>query len=285
MMLIRFSDKAGGAFKLGMRQGDAIHDLSTRYASVRAFLEAHPDGWDESSIKPGAFAVVSPKDVHIGPPVDDAAHVYLVGANYKKHAIEAGLDVPATPVIFMKPTTALVGPQEAIRLPAISSQMDYEGELAVVVGRTATRVSKEDAHRYVAGVTILNDLTARDLQWVMLGKNRIVDWLSSKALDKSTPVGPGLVPVKAVGDIHKLKLKTWLNDELMQDGETSMMVFSTYELIEYLSARVTLRPGDLISTGTPFGVGGFRNIFLKAGDVLKVEVEKIGRIENRVVQA
>ncbi|MEO6743803.1 MAG: fumarylacetoacetate hydrolase family protein [Caldimonas sp.] len=285
MMLIRFSEKAGGAFKLGMRQGDAIHDLSARYATVRAFLEAHPDGWDESLIKPGAFAVVSPNNVQIGPPVDDAAHVYLVGANYKKHAIEAGLDVPATPVIFMKPTTALVGPQEAIRLPAISSQMDYEGELAVVIGRAATRVAKEDAHQYVAGVTILNDLTARDLQWVMLGKNRIVDWLSSKALDKSTPVGPGLVPMKGVGDIHKLKLKTWLNDELMQDGETSMMVFSTYELIEYLSARVTLRPGDVISTGTPFGVGGFRNIFLKGGDVLKVEVEGIGRIENPVVQA
>lgn len=285
MMLIRFSDKAGGAFRLGMQQGDAIHDLGARYASVRAFLEAHPDGWDDSSIEHGALAVASAKDVRIGPPVDDAAHVYLVGANYKKHAIEAGLDVPATPVIFMKPTTALVGPHEAIQLPAISSQMDYEGELAVVIGRTATRVSKEDAHRYVAGVTILNDLTARDLQWVMLGKNRIVDWLSSKALDKSTPVGPGLVPVKAVGDIHKLKLKTWLNDDLMQDGETSMMVFSTYELIEYLSARVTLRPGDVISTGTPFGVGGFRNIFLKAGDVLKVEIEGIGRIENPVVQA
>jgi 2-keto-4-pentenoate hydratase/2-oxohepta-3-ene-1,7-dioic acid hydratase in catechol pathway len=229
--------------------------------------------------------VVSAGSVRIGPPVDDAANVYLVGANYKKHAIEAGLDVPATPVIFMKPTTALVGPQEAISLPPISSQMDYEGELAVVIGRTASRVSKQDAHRYIAGVTILNDLTARDLQWVMLGKNRIVDWLSSKALDKSTPVGPGLVPVRTVGDIHRLNLKTWLNGELMQDGETSMMVFSTFELVEYLSARVTLRPGDVISTGTPFGVGGFRNIFLKPGDVLKVEIQGIGSIENPVVRA
>jgi 2-keto-4-pentenoate hydratase/2-oxohepta-3-ene-1,7-dioic acid hydratase in catechol pathway len=285
MMLIRFSEKQGGAFKLGMQQGTAIYDLSARFGSVRAFLEASPDGWDESSMPLAGLPVISPGSVHIGPPVDDAAHVYLVGANYKKHAIEAGLDVPATPVIFMKPTTALVGPQEAIGLPPISSQMDYEGELAVVIGRTASRISKQDAHRYIAGVTILNDLTARDLQWVMLGKNRIVDWLSSKALDKSTPVGPGLVPVRAVGDIHRLKLKTWLNNELMQDGETSMMVFSVFELVEYLSARVTLRPGDVISTGTPFGVGGFRNIFLKPGDVLKVEVQGIGCIENPVVQA
>lgn len=284
MMLIRFSEKLGGAFKVGMRRGDVIHDLSARFGSVRSFLEAHPDGWDESSVELAGLPVASATSVHIGAPVDDAAHVYLVGANYKKHAIEAGLDVPATPVIFMKPTTALVGPQEPIRLPSISSQMDYEGELAVVIGRTASRVSKQDAHRYIAGVTILNDLTARDLQWVMLGKNRIVDWLSSKALDHSTPVGPGLVPVRAVGDIHRLKLKTWLNDELMQDGETSMMVYSAFELLEYLSARVTLRPGDLISTGTPVGVGGFRNIFLKPGDVLKVEIHGIGRIENPVVQ-
>jgi 2-keto-4-pentenoate hydratase/2-oxohepta-3-ene-1,7-dioic acid hydratase in catechol pathway len=256
-MLIRFSDKQGGPFKVGIRRGDAIHDLSARFASVRAFLEAHADGWDASSVDVGGAPVVQAASVRIGPPVDDAAHVYLVGANYKKHAI---------------------------RLPSISSQMDYEGELAVVIGRTARKVSKDDAHRHIAAVTILNDLTARDLQWVMLGKNRIVDWLSSKALDDSTPVGPGLVPVKAVGDIHRLKLKTWLNQDLMQDGETSMMVYSAFELLEYLSARVTLRPGDVISTGTPVGVGGFRNIFLKPGDVLKVEIQGIGRIENPVVQ-
>lgn len=283
-MLIRFSDTQKGPFKLGLQRGDAVHDLSARFGSVRAFLEAHPDGWDEASVDLADAPVLSAASVRIGPPVDDAAHVYLVGANYKKHAIEAGLDVPATPVIFMKPTTALVGPRQPIRLPSISQQMDYEGELAVVIGRTASKVSKDDAHRYIAAVTILNDLTARDLQWVMLGKNRIVDWLSSKALDDSTPVGPGLVPVRAVGDIHRLKLKTWLNQELMQDGETSMMVYSAFELLEYLSARVTLRPGDVISTGTPVGVGGFRNIFLKPGDVLKVEIQGIGRIENPVVQ-
>ena len=283
-MLIRFSDTQKGPFKLGLQRGDAVHDFSARFASVRAFLEAHPDGWDEASVDLADAPVLSAASVRIGPPVDDAAHVYLVGANYKKHAIEAGLDVPATPVIFMKPTTALVGPRQPIRLPSISQQMDYEGELAVVIGRTASKVSKDDAHRYIAAVTILNDLTARDLQWVMLGKNRIVDWLSSKALDDSTPVGPGLVPVRAVGDIHRLKLKTWLNQDLMQDGETSMMVYSAFELLEYLSARVTLRPGDVISTGTPVGVGGFRNIFLKPGDVLKVEIQGIGRIENPVVQ-
>jgi 2-keto-4-pentenoate hydratase/2-oxohepta-3-ene-1,7-dioic acid hydratase in catechol pathway len=284
MMLIRFKDAQGAAFRLGMEHGDAVYDLSSRFSTVRAFLEAHPEGWNESTMELNGFPAVRRSTVQIGPPVDEGANVYLVGANYKKHAVEAGLDVPSTPVIFMKPTTALVGPGEPITLPPISSQMDYEGELAVVVGRSASRVSRGEAHRYIAGVTVLNDVTARDLQWVMLGTNRIVDWLSSKALDKSTPVGPGIVPVQAVGDIHRLKLKTWLNEELMQDGETSMMVFSTFELIEYLSARVTLRPGDVISTGTPFGVGGFRNIFLKSGDVLKVEVQGIGALVNPVIK-
>lgn len=282
MMLVRFQFRPGESFRLGMQVDNALHDLSAAYAGVRAFLEVHPDGWDDSSVDLSRFPGVPLSSVRIGPPVDNCANVYLVGANYKKHAIEAGLDVPATPVIFSKPTTALVGPGEAIELPPVSSQMDYEGELVVVIGRTARRVSKDEARRCVAGITVINDVTARDLQWVMLGKNRIVDWLSSKCLDRSTPVGPGIVPVQAVDDIHRLRLRTWLNEELMQDGETSMMVFSSYELIEFLSARVTLRPGDLIATGTPFGVGGFRNIFLKPGDVLKVEVQGIGTLTNPV---
>jgi len=256
--------------------------------SLKAVLEL-PDGLARARRaadgKPGEHDI---SEIVFLPPIEEPNAIWALALNFKLHIQETGLTTSDKyPHLFMRHAGSLVGHGQALRCPPfeVSYEHDYEGELAVVIGRTATRVSKEDAHRYVAGVTILNDLTARDLQWVMLGKNRIVDWLSSKALDKSTPVGPGLVPVKAVGDIHKLKLKTWLNDDLMQDGETSMMVFSTYELIEYLSARVTLRPGDVISTGTPFGVGGFRNIFLKAGDVLKVEIEGIGRIENPVIQA
>jgi 2-keto-4-pentenoate hydratase/2-oxohepta-3-ene-1,7-dioic acid hydratase in catechol pathway len=284
MMLVRFRQRGAG-WRVGVDTGEALHDLGGRFAGVAAFLEAHPDGWDARTLDLRAAPTVDRSAVEIGAPLDDGASVYLVGANYKKHAVEAGLDVPATPVLFMKPTTALVGPGQAIELPPISSQMDYEGELAIVIGRTARRVSRSEAHKYIAGATILNDVTARDLQWVMLGKNRIVDWLSSKALDRSTPVGPGIVAIPAVGDIHGLRLQTWLNEELMQDGETALMVFSTFELIEYLSARVTLRPGDLISTGTPFGVGGFRNIFLKPGDVLKVQVQGIGTLVNPVSQS
>jgi len=285
MRLIRFRSQAEGAYKLGMETGGNVCDLSSRFMTVRQFFEAYPDGWNDTSLDLASLPASPRSDVHLGPPVDDGAGVYLVGANYRKHAEEAGLDVPEIPVIFMKPTTALVGPGEPICLPPISKQMDYEGELAVVIGRAATRVSKADAPKHVAGLTIVNDVTARDLQWVQLGKHRIVDWISSKALDRSTPVGPGIVSLQAAGDMHRLKLKTWLNADLMQDGDTSLMVFSVFDLIEFLSARLTLRPGDIISTGTPFGVGGFRKIFLKQGDVLRVEVDTVGMLQNPVVDA
>jgi 2-keto-4-pentenoate hydratase/2-oxohepta-3-ene-1,7-dioic acid hydratase in catechol pathway len=280
--LIRWRAHDNEPFKIGLEQGDSVYDLTSRFSTIRQVLEAFPGGWDDNSLSLPALPKRSRTSVRVGPPVDDAAAVYLVGANYKKHAEEAGLEVPEIPVIFIKPNTALVGPGEPILLPPISSQMDYEGELAVVIGKTATRVSTSDAADCVAGLTIVNDVTARDLQWVQLGKHRIVDWVSSKALDRSTPVGPSIVPVRAVPDMHRLQLKTWLNSTLMQDADTSLMVFSVFDLIAFLSARVTLRPGDIISTGTPYGVGGFRKIFLKAGDVLRVQVEGVGTLENPV---
>jgi len=285
MRLIRFRSREGETYKVGIEAGDTVFDISSRFGTIRQFVEAFPDGWNNTSLQLAPFPSLPRKNVHLGPPVDDGAGVYLVGANYRKHAEEAGLEVPEIPVIFMKPTTALVGPGEPICLPPISTQMDYEGELAVVIGRTARRVSKADAPKHVAGLTILNDVTARDLQWVQLGKHRIVDWISSKALDRSTPVGPGIVSVRAAEDMHRLKLRTWLNSNLMQDGDTSLMVFSVFDLIAFLSARVTLRPGDVLSTGTPYGVGGFRKIFLKSGDVLRIEVETVGILENPVEKA
>jgi 2-keto-4-pentenoate hydratase/2-oxohepta-3-ene-1,7-dioic acid hydratase in catechol pathway len=285
MKLVRWTSEDGEAFRPGVEFGGRVYDISARFSTIRQFLEAFPDGWDEQSLPLEGLPHHATKRVRLGPPVDAAAAVYLVGANYKRHAEEAGLDVPEIPVIFMKPLTALVGPGAPIVLPPISTQMDYEGELAVVIGRQATRVSAADAPQHVAGLTLVNDVTARDLQWVQLGKHRIVDWISSKALDRSTPVGPGIVAARSVPDIHRLQLKTWLNSDLMQDADTSLMVFSVFDLIAFLSARVTLRSGDIISTGTPYGVGGFRKIFLKPGDFLRVEIEGVGALENGVIAA
>jgi 2-keto-4-pentenoate hydratase/2-oxohepta-3-ene-1,7-dioic acid hydratase in catechol pathway len=282
MQLVRFRPNAAAAFRPGLVDGGKVHDLGAAYPSVARFMAEFPDGWSAAQVLKSGQPVHALKDVELAAPVDDGANVYLVGANYKKHALEAGLDVPKIPVIFQKPTTALVGPGAAIRVPAVSTQMDYEGELAVVIGRKARLVKKADAPAYVAGLTICNDVTARDLQWVQLGKHNIVDWFSSKCLDRSSPLGPWIVPVSAAGDPHGLRLTTHLNGQLMQEGETSLMVFNVWDLVEFCSARVTLNPGDVISTGTPFGVGGFRKIFLKAGDVLRVEIGGVGVLENRV---
>ena len=154
-----------------------------------------------------------------------------------------------------------------------------------MIGKDATNVSRNEASQYIAGVTIVNDTTARDLQWIELGKNRIVDWFASKSLNKTSPVGPSIASFKSIVDIHKMTLKTSLNDQVMQDASTDLMVYDTWQLIEFISARMTLRAGDIIATGTPFGVGGFREIFLKSGDVVRVEVEGVGALENKVVNA
>ncbi|MCL4763820.1 MAG: fumarylacetoacetate hydrolase family protein [Burkholderiales bacterium] len=280
MQLIRFAQE--GAMRIGACVDGVVHDVTQRYPTLAAFVGAHPDGWSRASLDLAGLQTRRLDEVSLAPPLDAASTLYLVGANYRQHAEEAGLAVPSTPVFFSKPGTALVAHGEAIQIPPVSSQMDYEGELAVVIGRRARRVSVEEARRCVAGYTIVNDVTARDLQWVDLGKHRIVDWFSSKSLDRSTPVGPWIVPASAAGDPHQLHITTKLNGETMQDADTSLMVYSTWELIAFASARVTLNPGDVISTGTPYGVGGFRKIFLMPGDRLSVTIEGVGTLENAV---
>jgi 2-keto-4-pentenoate hydratase/2-oxohepta-3-ene-1,7-dioic acid hydratase in catechol pathway len=280
MQLVRFR-LGDDTSRIGLHADGVIHDVTDRYATIAAFVAAFPDGWKADAAPRGAKTYPL-RDVVTLPPIDVASTLYLVGANYRQHAQEAGLSVPKTPVIFSKPPTSLVANGQPIELPPVSREMDYEGELAVVIGRRARRVAKADAARFVCGYTIVNDVTARDLQWVELGKNRIVDWFSSKSLDATTPVGPWIVPASAAGDPHRLHLTTKLNGEIMQDSDTSLMVFSVWDLIEYASARVTLSPGDMISTGTPYGVGGFRKIFLKQGDHLSVEIEGVGKLENGV---
>jgi 2-keto-4-pentenoate hydratase/2-oxohepta-3-ene-1,7-dioic acid hydratase in catechol pathway len=284
-VLVCFKEKGStGEFRPGLAKGDAVADISDRYPTIAAFLKDHPTGWDPAMELPKG-KTFRRQDVSVGPPIDTGRMIFAVGANYRQHAEEAGLGVPKTPVIFFKPYPALVGADQPIKIPSRSSKLDYEGEMAVMIGKDATNVSRADAPKYVAAVTIVNDTTARDLQWVDLGKNRIVDWFCSKALDQSSPVGPNLTSMKAIPDVHKLNLKTTLNGQVMQNADTGLMVYDTWQLIEFISAHATLRAGDIIATGTPFGVGGFREIFLKDGDVVRVELEGVGALENTVAKA
>jgi 2-keto-4-pentenoate hydratase/2-oxohepta-3-ene-1,7-dioic acid hydratase in catechol pathway len=164
----------------------------------------------------------------------------------------------------------------------LSIQLDYEAELVAVVGRPALRVPKQDALGYVGGYTIMNDVTARDLQWTQLGQYRIVDWFSSKCLAGSTPVGPWIVTADEIRDPQSLRIRAWVNGELRQDGSTSLMIHSVAALVAFASERTVLQPGDLIATGTPRGVGGFEGRFLQDGDVVEIEVEGVGRLINKV---
>jgi 2-keto-4-pentenoate hydratase/2-oxohepta-3-ene-1,7-dioic acid hydratase in catechol pathway len=192
-----------------------------------------------------------------------------VGKNYAAHAAEFGSDVPEEPLLFLKPSTAVIGPNDPIQLLPISTRVDYEGELAVVIGRLARGVRAEDAYRYILGYTCANDVTLRDLQHT---KDQ---WARAKGFDGSCPLGPW---VETVLDPNDIRIETRLNGEIRQAAQTSDMVFGVAELIEYITTFMTLLPGDAVLTGTPEGVGR-----LEAGDIVEVEVDGVGALVSPVV--
>jgi len=210
-------------------------------------------------------------------PVSNPSKVVAIGLNYRDHAREQGAPIPDRPIIFAKFPTSVIGPGDAITWdPALTQQVDYEAELAVVIGQTARNVSQDDALSFVAGYTCGNDVSARDLQF---GDRQ---WVRGKSLDTFCPLGPALVTSDEIADPQDLAIRAILNGDVMQDSRTSEMIFGVRELIAFASRAFTLLPGDVILTGTPHGVGVFRKppVFLKDGDRIAIEIEKIGRLEN-----
>jgi acylpyruvate hydrolase len=217
--------------------------------------------------------------VVLNPPVLAPGKILAVGLNYAAHAAEQNAQPPESPLIFSKCTTALIGPGDRIRLPRISDKIDYEAELAVVIGKDARSVAAADAYDYIAGYTIMNDVTARDLQ------RREKQWARAKGLDTFAPCGPWLVTKDEIDDPHSLDIQLRVNGELRQSSNTNDLIFKIPQLIEFISQDLTLRPGDIISTGTPSGVGVFSSppVFLRAGDSIEIEVVRIGKLVNSVV--
>ncbi len=211
-------------------------------------------------------------------PIERPGKIVCVGLNYRAHAEEQGAQLPERPLLFAKWPTALSGPGDPILLPPITSAVDYEGELAVLIGSRVKGVSAANALEAVRGYLCANDVTARDLQRADRQFTR------SKSLDGFCPVGPAFVPAADVGDPQSLRLRTLVNGEVRQDSSTSDMIFTVAELIAFVSEAITLEPGDLLLTGTPSGVGVFRDppVFLADGDVVTVEIEKIGSLTNPV---
>jgi 2-keto-4-pentenoate hydratase/2-oxohepta-3-ene-1,7-dioic acid hydratase in catechol pathway len=211
-------------------------------------------------------------------PIDRPSKIVCVGLNYRDHAEEQGTELPSAPLLFAKWPNALIGPGEPIVIPSVSNQVDYEAELGVVIGKRVRRVSEENALEAVRGYTCLNDVSARDLQF------SDGQWTRGKSADTFCPVGPQLVPAAEVPDPQALGIRCVLNGVAMQDSTTANMIFTVAEVIAYASATMTLEPGDLIATGTPAGVGIFRDppVLLKHGDEVTIEIDGLGTLTNPV---
>ncbi len=212
-------------------------------------------------------------------PIERPQKIICVGLNYRDHAEEQGGDLPERPLLFAKWPNTLIGPGDPIVLPSISTKVDYEAELGVVIGSRARGVSVENALEAVAGYICVNDVSGRDLQF------SDGQWVRGKSLDTFCPVGPALVPASEIPDPQALGIRAILNGEVMQDSTTANMVFGVAEIVAFISQAITLEPGDLIATGTPAGVGVFRDpqVLLKPGDEITIEIDGIGALTNPVV--
>jgi len=235
-----------------------------------ALAEAKNRGW-----------LVPSQDAYWFAPVPRPGKLICIGLNYRDHAAESNMTIPKQPVVFSKFSTAVIAPGEPVVLPSTSEQVDYEAELAVVIGRRAKDVSAARALDYVLGYTCFNDVSARDFQFAD------GQWQRGKSCDTFAPMGPTIVTADEVPNPHNLSIKLILNGQAMQDSNTDQLIFGIPELIEFLSQTMTLEPGDVIATGTPSGVGFARKppVFLKSGDKMEVVIEKVGTLNNPVVAA
>ena len=246
-------------------------------SAVQYALERSGDGGDPVQSR----LVYGFSEVGVHAPILNPEKIIAVGLNYMDHAKESGMEPPKNPIFFSKYPSSIVGPGAAVVLPpsSVTSKVDYEVELAVVIGRAAKNVPEEEAMEYVFGYTIMNDVSARDLQF------EDGQWVKGKALDTFAPLGPWVVTKDEIADPHDLRIVLALNGEVMQDSNTRNLIFKIPKLIAYFSRLFTLRPGDIISTGTPPGVGMARKPprYLKPGDTMVAEIQGIGALENPVI--
>jgi len=234
----------------------------------KALADARDKGW-----------LVPSRDAYWFAPVPRPGKIICIGLNYRDHAAESKMPIPEKPVVFSKFSTAVIAPGEPVILPSTSQQVDYEAELAVVIGRRAKHVTADRAYDYVLGYTAFNDVSARDFQFAD------GQWQRGKSCDTFAPMGQTIVTTDTIPDPHKLSIKLVLNGQTMQDSNTDQLIFGVPALIEFLSQSITLEPGDVIATGTPSGVGFARTppVFLKPGDRMEVLIEGMGGLGNPVV--
>jgi len=270
--------------KLGLVEGERVVDLSAASQSLpaepAAALEAGGGVDGLRAIASGASDSRPLEEIHLLSPASPRKYLG-VALNYSDHIAETGMEAPKVPTFFSKHATCVVGPGADVHKPKVSDRLDYEGELALVIGRRCRHLPVERAHEAIAGYTIANDVTVRD--WQMRAQTMMI----GKSFDTHGPLGPWLVTADELGDPHDLGIRTFVNDEPRQDGNTRDMIFDCFQQVSHLSEAFTLEPGDVIATGTPAGVGAavqpFPEGLLKVGDEVRVQIDKIGELRNTVV--
>ncbi len=270
-----------GRTRIGVVQDGGILDLSAATPALpqemRSFLEAGAPAMQAARAAKGSLIPLI--DVHLEAPVMRPSKFLAIGLNYADHIAETKRETPQKQLWFNKQTTCVNGPYDPVHLPRVSSSLDYEGELGFVIGRKCRHVPRERAHEVIAGFCIVNDVSVRD--WQMHSQTMTM----GKSFDTHGPFGPWIVTPDEIGDPHALSIRTMLNGEVMQDSNTRHLVFNCFDQIAYLTQAFTLLPGDVIATGTPGGVGAAKTppLFMKAGDRVRIEIEKIGAIEQEII--
>jgi acylpyruvate hydrolase len=288
MRLVSYETEAG--WRPGILVGQGVIDTEAaarqarigapaeRWSSNRAIVQARDE--ELEAIAVGAAELESSalpvQELRLGPPIPDPEKILCMGLNYRDHAEESGLPLPTVPLFFAKFRNSLIGPADQIVLPAASEQIDYEAELAIVIGRRCRDVAVEHALHCIAGAMAFNDVSARDLQF------EASQWTVGKAIDTFAPCGPALVLLDEISNLQALGIRARVNGDTVQDADTSLMIFGVAEAVAFLTRVMTLEPGDIIATGTPAGVGMGRHppVWLRDGDLVEVEIDEIGTLRN-----
>lgn len=255
-----------------------IDDLVTLGTKILGAIENSIEGLNEDYQKTATIRV---EKVEVLAPLVNPPKLICLGLNYYDHADEADARIPDEPIIFMKPRTTIIGPNKPIIKPGLVNKLDYEVELAIVIGKRGKNIRVTEARQHIFGYSILNDVSARDIQF------KDSQWTRGKSFDTFAPIGPNITTANQIGDPNNLKIRTWVNGELRQDSSTKNMVFNVYEIVHHLSKVMTMEPGDIIATGTPAGVGFFMKPepkFLRPNDTITMEIERIGKLENSVAE-
>jgi 2-keto-4-pentenoate hydratase/2-oxohepta-3-ene-1,7-dioic acid hydratase in catechol pathway len=275
MKFVTFTE-ANGPSRPGLLSGDEVIDLSTIFPDVLSIIAGGSDALKKAEKHSAGRLPLKSFQLHA--PLANPPRIFCVGLNYRDHAVESNMEIPKVPTVFMKLASAIVGPGAAIKLPPNSTQPDYEAEFAAVIGTAGGNIAKEDWQKHIFGYTILNDVSARDVQLATS------QWTLGKSFDTFAPLGPAIVTKDEIADPHQLSVSLSIDGEMLQNSNTRELIFKLPELVAYISSITSLHPGDIISTGTPAGVGLGRKPqrWLRSGETVQIEIQGLGMLVNPV---